>query len=116
MNLWLGTTPAVFLGCTVVLMGLAAYATGRAVANTWGPITHVLIYCSLLSLVSRFLIYALFQWLLLSPSGWLSDWMVLNAIGIASYRAQQVRRMVKQYPWLYTRSGLFRLSRRGDAE
>lgn len=116
MNQWLGTSPAVFLGCTVILMGLAAYATGRAVANTWGPIGHVLFYCSLLSLVSRFLIYALFEGLLLSPSGWLSDWLVLNAIGIVSFRAQHICQMVKQYPWLYTRRGLFRLSHRSDAE
>lgn len=112
MNTLLGTSLSVFIGCTVVLMGFAAFATGRAVAMTWGPVWHVIVYSSLLSLGSRFLIYALFNGELLSLSGWIGDWLVLNFIALVSYRIHHVRKMTSQYPWLYTRRSVFGLTRR----
>lgn len=109
MNTWLGTSLGVFLGCTVVMMGLAAYATGRAVATTWGSLWHVIVYSSLLSLAARFFIYALFNGELRSLSGWSSDWLVLNLIALISYRLHHVRKMTSQYPWLYTQRRVFGL-------
>ncbi|UCH54470.1 MAG: hypothetical protein JSW09_09820 [Pseudomonadota bacterium] len=93
-------------------MGGAAFATGRAVANTWRPLWQVLIYCLLLALTSRFLIYALFEGELLSASGLVTDVLWLTAVGLVGYRLTQVRKMTTQYPWLYERRDPWRYRRR----
>ena len=97
----------VFLGVTVVLCGFAALATGRALAGTWRPIWWTVPYCLLLALVGRFLQWSLFDGELLSPTGYAVDAAVLTAVGLAAYRVTQAARMVRQYPWLYVRAGLF---------
>ncbi len=40
----------VFLGLTIVVMGFAAYMTGKALANTWKPLWQLFLYCLLLGL------------------------------------------------------------------
>ena len=112
MDAWLGTTWPVYFGITLVLMGAAAYATGRAMAETWRPVWQVFLYGFLLSLAGRFLIYALFQGELLSTSGFLTDFTLLTAAGLAGYRVTRARKMVAQYPWLYRRSGLWSVEKR----
>ena len=102
----LGTRLAVFLGLTVVLFGGAAFLTGEAVARTWRPWWQIVPYALLLGLGDRFLIYALFEGELLSPSGYLIHTLVLLVIAGFSYRITRVYCMLKQYPWLYERAGL----------
>lgn len=112
----LGTSLAVFIGLTIVVMGFAAFMTGQALANTWKPVWHPVIYCILLGLADRFLTYALFDGELLSPTGYLIDTAVLVAIALFAYRLTQARKMVSQYPWLYRRVGLFGWKAIGPAE
>ena len=100
----LGTSPGIFLTMTVIIMGGAAYMTGQALAGTWRPLWQLFVYCGLLGLATRFLIYALFEGRLLSITGLLADVLVLTTIGLLSYRLRQVSRFVQQYPWLYERS------------
>ena len=100
-NLW------VFLCFTVILMGGAGYLTGQAVASTWRPVWQVIVYALLLGLVDRFLVFALFGGALQSISGYLVDSSVIAAIGLGSFRLNQVRHMIDQYPWRYERSGVF---------
>lgn len=106
MEAFLGTSPAVFFGLTVVVMGFAAFMTGQAVANTWRPPWLAVVYCLLLGLAARFLTYALFQGRLLSV-GVIADVAVLVAIGLMAWRLAHVACMVRQYPWLYERRGLW---------
>jgi hypothetical protein len=103
----LGTSPGVFLGLTVGLMGFAAYMTGQALANSWKPWWQAFCYCVLLGLGDRFLTYALFEGELLSVAGYLIDTGVLVTICTYAYRVNLARKMVAQYPWLYRRKGLF---------
>lgn len=107
LELLLGTSPGVFFGVTVMLTGFAAYMTGQAVANTWKPYAQVLVYCALLGLVARFLIYGLFDGPLWSLPAYLFATLVLALIGSFAFRLTRARRMVRQYPWLYRRAGLF---------
>ena len=107
MESFLGTTVDVFVGVTVLLMGGTAYMTGQAIAGTWRPAWQVVTYCLLLALASRFLIYALFQGTLLSPTGILADGLILVCAGLIAYRIKHVSKMVAQYPWLYERQGLW---------
>jgi hypothetical protein len=104
---FLGTSWAVFIGLTVILFGFAAFMTGQALAQTWRPLWHGILYTLLLALGARFLTYALFEGKLLWATGYLADWLVLLVIYLAAYRMTRARRMVVQYPWLYERSGLF---------
>lgn len=97
----------VFIGLTVIVMGFAAYMTGKALAKTWKPIWQLFVYCALLGLVDRFLNFALFDGTLLSFGAYLTDTSVLTAISLFAFRLTTARKMVIQYPWLYERNGLF---------
>lgn len=107
MEAILGVHLGVFFGLTVGVMGFAAYTTGQALANTWKPAWHALVYALLLGFADRFLNFALFEGELLSLSGYLVDTAVLVAIAQFGYRLNLARKMVRQYPWLYERSGPF---------
>lgn len=107
MDALLGTSPGVFLGITGILTGFCAFMTGQAVATTWRPYWQVVVYCTLLGAVARFLIYGLFQGVLLSLSGYLIGTALLVLIGSFAFLTTRAHKMVGQYPWLYRRSGLF---------
>jgi hypothetical protein len=111
----IGVPLSVFLGLTVVVMGFAAYATGQALANTWKPAWHALIYAMLLGFSDRFLGFALFEGELLSLSGYVTDTVVLVAIALVGYRLNLAGKMVRQYPWLYQRTGPFSWRRKPGA-
>jgi len=109
----------VFIGVTLILAGFASAATGRALAATWRPAWWALPYAALLGLVDRFIHYALFDGVLLAPAAYAMDTAVLLVIALVSYRVTQVARMVRQYPWLYRRAGLFSwraVAHAGDGE
>ena len=106
MEALLGTSPGVFVTVTVLVMGFAAYMTGQALADTWKPAWQVVVYALLLGLGDRFLVFALFEGELLSPSGYVIDSAVLIGLGLFAYRLTKARKMASQYPWLYERSGL----------
>ena len=111
----LGVSAGVFLGLTVCVMGFAAYVTGQALANTWKPPWHAVIYAVLLGFGDRFLNFALFEGELLSLTGYLIDTGVLLVIAMVGYRLNLARKMVSQYPWLYQRAGPFSWRRREGA-
>ncbi len=113
MESLLGTSLGVFIGVTVVVMGFVAYMTGQALANTWKPMWHAVVYCVLLGFADRFLTFALFEGELLSLTGYLIDTTVLVVLTLFAYRLNQAQKMVSQYPWLYERTGLFSWRHRG---
>ena len=111
----LGTTPAIFIGLTVVLVGGAAILTGRAVASNWKPAWQVVASCFGLALADRFLTYALFQGELVNLWGIIVAFIVLTAMGLASWRIAQVGKLVNQYPWRYRRTSPFGYMELNDA-
>jgi branched-chain amino acid transport system ATP-binding protein len=100
----LGTEPLPFFGMTVILFGLAATATGRALAQSWKPAWQIMPAVLLLAVADRFLHYALFEAPLDSLSGFLIAAAVLGLIMSAAYYYARARKMVRQYPWLYERN------------
>ena len=90
---------------TCLIGGGAAWATGRALANTWRPFGLAIFYLLLLGAAIRFAHFALFQGELLSLSSYLSDTAFLLTVGGLSWRLTRARRMVTQYRWLYERAG-----------
>jgi len=97
----------VFIGLTVVLCGGASWMMGQAMALTWRPPVHLVLYAALLAAADRFGSFALFAGELLSATGFLLDWAILGAIAFAAFRATQAAKMTQQYPWLFERSGPF---------
>jgi hypothetical protein len=90
---------------TCLLGGGAAWATGRALADSWRPFGQAVVYLLLLAAAVRFAHFALFQGELLSLSSYFSDTAFLLAVGGLSWRLTRARRMVTQYRWLYERAG-----------
>lgn len=103
----LGSSVAVFIGVTVLLFGAASWMTGRATAMAWQTGWLLLPYSLLLGLGARFLTYALFEGQLLSLPGYGVSVGAIGLVMLIAYRVYHVRQMVRQYPWLYERQGLF---------
>jgi hypothetical protein len=103
-----------FLLVSVLLGGGAAWLAGRALAATWRPWWHVVLYMVILSFAVRFLHYALFDGKFLSLHYYLVDYAVLLGLGLLGFRLQRVTQMVTRYGWINERAGLLRWRRRGD--
>lgn len=105
-------TVAVFVGLTVLLGGGAAFASGRALAQTWRPVLLLPAYMLLLAAAVRFCHFALFDEPLFDLPRFLADVAVEVLIAAAGYRLTRVRQMQAQYPWIYREGGLLRWSDR----
>jgi hypothetical protein len=116
METILGASVPVFIGLTIVLFGGFAFLAGQNTAEAWKPPVAILFNIGLLTLGSRFLTYALFGGPLLSLPGLVVDGVWLTLVGFAAFRMTQAYKMVRQYPWLYVRHGLFAWRPRPDAE
>ena len=90
---------------TGVLGGGAGWLSGRAIARTWRPFWHLLIYTALLGAAVRFVHFALFQAELIAPLAYAADTLYLLAVASLGFRATRTTQMVRQYPWLYERTG-----------
>jgi len=95
-----------FVLITLVLGGLGAWATGRAMAQTWRPLAMLALYMVFLTAGVRFLHYALYGEPLLSPALFISAYVWTMAVGAVGYRAMRAIQMATQYSWAYDRSGL----------
>jgi hypothetical protein len=85
--------------------GGAGFLAGRAIAQTWRPFWHLLIYMAMLGGGVRFVHFALFEAALLSPASYLVDTLYLVFIGSMAWRMTRAGQMATQYYWLYERTG-----------
>lgn len=104
-----------FILVTVVMGGGAAWLAGRAIAQTWRPWWHVVIYMLILGLAVRFIHFALFEGTLLSPQFYAIDAMVCMIFGFFGYRVTRAGQMATQYSWINERMSLLSWTRRGAA-
>ncbi|MGN6748331.1 MAG: DUF6867 family protein [Xanthobacteraceae bacterium] len=102
----------VFLLVTVILGGGAAALAGRAVALTWRPWWHLVVYMLMLGATVRFIHFALFNGTLLSVHYYVVDAAVCMAFGFAGFQAARARRMIDQYPWINEPDGPLRWRRK----
>ena len=103
----------IFLLLTVMLGGAAAYASGKAIAQTWRPFRQVPLYCLLLAAGVRFCHFALFEEPLLSPVSYAVDFLVALLFACLGFRLLRARQMATQYGWLFKRSGALGWRRAG---
>jgi hypothetical protein len=101
MEALLGTSFAVFIGLTVVIVGGTAIMTGRAIAANWRPVGQVVFASVGLTLFDRFLVYALFQGDLFHLGGIVIHFILILILALIAYRITRVHMMVAQYPWRY---------------
>ena len=94
-----------FLLVTILMGGLAAYASGKAIAQTWRPFWHVPLYMLALAAVVRFCHFALFEEPLLSLRSYAVDFAIAFASSSLGYRLVRARQMAVQYGWLFRRRG-----------
>ena len=92
----------VFLIVTVLLGGLAAFATGRALAQTWRPLWLLPLATALLTCAVRFIHYAVFAELLLSAQNFAVDMTVVTAAALVGYMHTRRQQLARQYPWIAT--------------
>lgn len=85
--------------------GGAAWLSGCAIAAAWGGQSRVVLVALLLGAAARFFHFALFQGELLSVASFACDTVIFLVVGLLSWRATRASLMVRQYPWLYARSG-----------
>ena len=90
---------------TVVLGGGAAALTGRATALAWQPPSRAALAMLPLAAADRFIHFALFGGTLLSAQAYARDLALFVAVSLLAWRATRTAQMVRQYPWLYARSG-----------
>jgi hypothetical protein len=95
----------VFVLLTIMLGGGAAFLAGRTLAKEWRPIGLVLFYMIPLGAGVRFLHFALYEHDLFSGAHFVAHTLILMAFALFGYRLKRVDQMIKQYPWLYERSG-----------
>jgi len=97
----------VFILVTVLMGGLAAYASGKAIAQTWRPFWHVPLYMLAIAGAVRFFHFALFEETLLSLTSYVVDFTIAFLAASLGYRLVRARQMAVQYGWLFRRRGPF---------
>jgi hypothetical protein len=100
---------------TLGMGGLAAFMSGRAMAQTWRPFWHVPIYMLVLAAAIRFCHFALFEEPLLSLPSYAMDFATAFLIASLGYRTVRARQMCTQYGWLHQPSGPLGWRSRTDA-
>ncbi|HTR14173.1 MAG TPA: hypothetical protein VMI72_13210 [Roseiarcus sp.] len=95
-----------FIVITLLLGGLGAWATGRAMAQTWRPLPMLLPYMVFLTAGVRFLHYALYGEPLLSLQYFLVAYAWTMIVGAFAYRYRRAAQMATQYSWIYEQNGL----------
>lgn len=90
----------VFLLVTVVMGGLAAYATGSAIATTWRPRWQLVVYGFLIAAAVRFIHHALFEEPFIAPRSYVVDLVVLIVAAAFGFHLTRRRQMREQYDWL----------------
>jgi hypothetical protein len=93
-----------FFFVTCLLGGGAAWMTGRACAQTWRPLSGLVIYLLLLGVAIRFIHHALFEGTMFTAHYYIVDTIVLLVIGLIGYRYTRTKQMVTQYHWLYEKT------------
>lgn len=89
-----------FLLVTVVLAGGAAFLTGRAIANSWQGVGHIIVYMTFLTMATRFIHFALFSGTLLSVHYFIVDLIALLLAAGAGFITTRRKQMERQYGFL----------------
>ena len=93
------SAPAFLFG-TLILGGLAALASGRALADTWRPVWQLPLYMLALAAAVRFVQFVVFGVTLMTVQGYLIDLAVLTFLAVLGYHLTRRGQIQRQYDWL----------------
>jgi hypothetical protein len=99
---FLSDNAGAFLLVSVALGGGAAWQAGRAIAQTWRPWWQAVLYMFILGAAVRFIHFALFDGILLSPAAYALDTAVAIGCAALGFRTTRARQMARQYGFLGT--------------
>jgi small-conductance mechanosensitive channel len=102
-----------FFFVTCLLGGGAAWMTGRASAQTWRPISSLVVFLLMLGIAVRFIHHALFLGTMFSLQYYIVDTIILLVVGVIGYQYTRTNQMVTQYSWLYERASLLSWKSKG---
>lgn len=88
-----------FMIVTLILGGLAAFASGRAIADTWRPAWQAALYMVPLAAGVRFVQFAVFHAPLLSLRSYVVDLLILLVASAIGYQSTRRAQMDRQYGW-----------------
>lgn len=89
----------VFIGVTLTLGGLGAFAAGRAVARSWRPVWLLALYALPLTFALRFLQWSLFGENIGAPLAALLAFGWVLLVEAMAWRLTRAAMMRRQYPW-----------------
>jgi len=89
----------IFVLVTLLLGGAAAFVSGRALAQTWRPLSQSVVYMLLLAAGVRFVHFSIFGEPLLSLRSYLLDLIILFLSCAAGYTFTRSAQMQAQYGW-----------------
>lgn len=88
-----------FIIVTLVIGGIAAFVSGRAIAETWRSRWQAALYMVPLAAGVRFVHFAVFGEPLLSIRSYLVDLAILLACSTAGFMAMRRHQIDRQYGW-----------------
>ena len=104
-RLYAGETIVDIVLVTGVIGAGAAWLSGRAIAASWRGQSRVVLTALLLAAAARFFHFALFQGQLLSAASFACDALIFLVVSLIAWQTTRASLMVRQYPWLYARTG-----------
>jgi hypothetical protein len=84
----------------------AAWMTGRSIASDWKPLWNLALAVLGLGFGARFLHFALYEAVFLSPARYLMDTFLLAIVAYIGFRFTRTNQMTTQYHWLYEKASL----------
>lgn len=84
----------------------AAWMTGRSIASDWKPLWNLALAVLGLGFGARFLHFALYEAVFLSPARYLMDTLLLAVVAYIGFRFTRTNQMTTQYHWLYEKASL----------
>lgn len=107
---------------SIALFGFLGFMTGAQAARGWKSIGLVVLYCAFLSVGERFMAHTIVwdRFYMILDIFWtdegvsfafdayiLVSFAICTLFALVAYYATRASLMVRQYPWLYERTGLF---------
>ena len=84
----------------------AAWMTGRSIASDWKPLWNLALAVLGLGFGARFLHFALYEAVFLSPARYLMDTLLLAVVAYIGFRFTRTNQMTTQYHLLYEKASL----------
>lgn len=97
-----------FLFLTIFFSGWSSFQIGKNISYNWLNKNMIFFYILLLTLVNRFIHFALFDSSFITIKYLISDYLILLSISFLSFRITRVNYLEKQYPWKYKKINIIK--------